>query len=80
VPLQGFGSFSPAAAMHDHAMDTRLNALLVEARHQEIMLRPARPRFDTTATQALAPSSARSPLRRQRRRLLRFAHARGGGR
>ena len=80
TPQQGFGSFPPAAAMHDHTMDSRLNALIVEARRQETALEATRPRLDTTPTPALAPAGAQIRLRRAGHRLLRLAHARGAGR
>ena len=50
-------------------MDTRLNALVAEARNQEIAARSTRPRFDAAPTAAPTPS----------RRLVRLARALAGG-
>lgn len=58
-------------------MDTRLNALIAEARSKEIVLQSTRPRLEATTTPALAPSSR---LRRGSDRLLRLANARGASR
>jgi hypothetical protein len=80
VTPQGFGSFSPVTGMHDAGrdakehedeMDSRLNALIVEARGREIACQSARPRFDATATRALARPRPRSSPRRRLRRFLR---------
>ena len=52
-------------------MDSRLNALVVEAREHEIALRSMRPRFDATPTRALtAPRTHRPGVRRFLRRRL----------
>jgi hypothetical protein len=56
---------------HEDKMDSRLNALVVEARAQEIALRSARPRFDATPTLAMTHRRARSWPRRRVRRFLR---------
>jgi len=58
-------------------MDTRLNALIAGAQRQEIALRSTRPRFDATASPALAASRARSRRRRAGRRPVRAAIERG---
>ena len=51
-------------------MDSRLNALIVEAREHEIALRSARPRLDATETRALTTPRAHLGLRRSIRRFL----------
>jgi hypothetical protein len=56
---------------HEDQMDSRLNALIAEARSHEIALRSARQRFEATPTPVLAPSRARSWRRRRVGRLLR---------
>jgi hypothetical protein len=50
-------------------MDSRLNALIAEARRDEIALRSRRPRFHAT-THAHAPARRRSQVRRFLRRRL----------
>jgi hypothetical protein len=59
------------AKEHEDAMDSRLNALIVEAREHEIALQSMRPRVDATATRAFRASRARSSRRRSVRRFLR---------
>jgi hypothetical protein len=79
VTPQGFGRVSPAIAVHhrrdakehEDAMDSRLNALIVEAREHEIALQSMRPRLDATATRAFRASRARSSRRQSVRRFVR---------
>jgi hypothetical protein len=52
-------------------MDSRLNALIVEAREHEIALRSTRPRSDAVATRGFTASRALSMPRRGVRRVLR---------
>jgi hypothetical protein len=59
------------AKEHEDAMDSRLNALIVEAREDEIALQSMRPRVEATATRAFRASRARSSRRRSVRRFLR---------
>jgi hypothetical protein len=58
------------AKEHEDAMDSRLNALIVEAREREIALQ-SMPRSDATATRAFRASRARSSRRQSVRRFLR---------
>lgn len=52
-------------------MDSRLNALIVEAREHEIAQQSMRPRLDATATRTFRASRARSSRRHSVRRFLR---------
>jgi hypothetical protein len=61
-------------------MDTRFNILIVEARHHEIALRSTRPSPEVAAALALTRSRATPGRRRERRRFLGPAPARGANR
>jgi hypothetical protein len=56
---------------YEDTMDSRLNALIVEAREREIALQSTGPRLDATATRAFKASRARSSRRHSVRRFLR---------
>jgi hypothetical protein len=59
------------AKEHEDAMDSRLNALIVEAREHEIALQSMRPRSGATAIRAFRAPRARSARRHSVRRFLR---------